>query len=42
MPADDRRAFLDGLFGLEGRVAVVTGGGGLIGGEFCRAAAPAR
>jgi NAD(P)-dependent dehydrogenase (short-subunit alcohol dehydrogenase family) len=29
--------YLEDLFGLKGKVAVVTGGGGLIGAEFCRA-----
>jgi NAD(P)-dependent dehydrogenase (short-subunit alcohol dehydrogenase family) len=34
-------SFLDDLFGLTGKAAVVTGGGGLIGGEFCRGLARA-
>jgi NAD(P)-dependent dehydrogenase (short-subunit alcohol dehydrogenase family) len=38
---DNRARFLDSLFGLEGKVALVTGGGGLIGGEFSRALASA-
>src|ERR1700682_5638304 len=33
--------YLESLFSLTGKVAVVTGGGGLIGAEFCRALARA-
>jgi NAD(P)-dependent dehydrogenase (short-subunit alcohol dehydrogenase family) len=36
MAAASSGAYLESLFGLEGKVAVVTGGGGLIGSEFCR------
>jgi NAD(P)-dependent dehydrogenase (short-subunit alcohol dehydrogenase family) len=34
--ADHPSTYLEDLFGLAGKVAVVTGGGGLIGAEFCR------